>query len=111
MRFHVLRGEHLFAGQIFEPPGTASVGACLGPPHEIALAHDSNKLSLLVDDWHGAYSVREKSAGHLLDPRIRANTNDSANHHVSGFHVSYPPLRRHRDIGTSTRLLNGFAGR
>ena len=90
MGFHVFRGEHLFAGQIFHPPGPAPVGACLGPPHEVALADESDELVLLVDDGHGADAVGEKNIGHLLDPRIRANANDGRNHHLRGFHVAHP---------------------
>src|SRR6516165_9121593 len=61
MRFHIFRGEDLFAGQIFQPPGTAPLGSCLGPPHEVALAHDSKELVLLVDAGHGADAVGEKA--------------------------------------------------
>ena len=47
------RISHLFAGQIFQPPGTAPVSSCLGSPHEVSLADEPDELVLLVDDGHG----------------------------------------------------------
>jgi hypothetical protein len=89
MRFHVFRRQHLFPGQIFQPPGApAPVGARFDPPDEVALAHDSEKLALLVDDRDGADAVREQDLGHLLDPRVRANADDGGNHHIGSFHVT-----------------------
>jgi len=86
MRFHIFCGKHLLSSEM--PPGVPPLRACLSAPHEVALAHDPNKLALLVDNRHGADAVRQENVGHLLHPRIRTNADDFGNHHVGGFHVA-----------------------
>ena len=60
--------------------------ADLRPPHQIAFAHDADKLALLVDNRRRTDVIVQEDGSHFTNACINANRNDGGDHHIFSFH-------------------------
>jgi hypothetical protein len=58
----------------------------LRPLHQIAFAHDANKLALLPDNRRPTDIIVQQDGGDFANARVNAYRNDVGDHYICSFH-------------------------
>jgi hypothetical protein len=69
-----------------KPPGMPFGRADLRAPHQIAFAHDANKLAVLANNRRPTDVIVQQGPGDLADARVNIHRNDIGDHHICSFH-------------------------